>query len=303
YNDNRTAFEFGINAAGVLHDIRRFDDDNADWDWDAVWDGAAHIDEQGWTAEWRIPFSELRFTSSPDMEWGFHFYREAPNYDNEVSLWNHWPRSNDGIVSNFGTLTGLKNVQTANPVYVIPYGVGRADISENLKTDHHPEKYDILARIGADIRYSSPIGLTLNATINPDFGQVEADPADYNLTNFETYFREKRTFFVEGANILQFSLGFGDGDMAYNTLFYTRRIGRTPITSAQTDDNKEVNEIQSPNETHILGAAKLTGKTASGISIGVMDALTAEETATVYYDDGTKDHPVVEPLTNYGLVR
>ena len=303
YNDNRTAFEFGINAAGVLHDIRRYDDGDMDQDWDAVWDGSAHIDDEGWTAEWRIPFSELRFTSSPDMEWGFHVYRKAPNCDNEVSLWNHWPKSNNGIVSNYGTLRGLKNVQSSNPVYIIPYGVGRADISENLETDYHPDKYDLLARVGGDIRYSSPIGLTLNATINPDFGQVEADPADYNLTNFETYFSEKRTFFMEGANILQFPLGFGDGDMAHNTLFYTRRIGRTPTVSAQTDDTKEVEEIQSPHETNILGAAKLTGKTDSGISIGIMDALTAEETATVYYDDGTKDHPVVEPLTNYGLVR
>jgi hypothetical protein len=303
YNDNRTAFEFGINAAGVLHDIRRYDDGNADWDWDAVWDGAAYIDDEGWTAEWRIPFSELRFNASPDMEWGFHFYREAPNCNNEVSLWNYWSKSDNGFVSNFGTLRGLKNIRSDNPLYVIPYGVGRLDLSKNLETPNHPEHYDFLARFGGDIRYSSPSGLTMNATINPDFGQVEADPADYNLTTFETYFREKRTFFMEGANILQFPLGFGDGDMGHNTLFYTRRIGRTPTASPQTDDNKQVEEIQAPDETHILSAAKLTGKTSSDISIGVMDALTAEETATVYYDDGTKDHPVVEPFTNYGLIR
>ncbi len=303
YNDNRTAFEFGINAAGVLHDIRRFDDGNTDWDWDAVWDGSAHIDDEGWTAEWQIPFSELRFNASTDMEWGFHFYREAPNCDNEVSLWNYWSKSENGFVSNFGTLRGLKNIRSDNPLYIIPYAVGRMDLSENLETPNHPESYELLARFGGDIRYSSPSGLTMNATINPDFGQVEADPADYNLTAFETYFSEKRTFFMEGANILHFPLGFGDGDMAHNTLFYTRRIGRTPTVGVQTDDSKDVEEIQKPDETHILGAVKLTGKTSGGVSVGVMDALTAEEKATVYYEDGSKDHPVVEPMTNYGLMR
>ncbi len=303
YNDNRTAFEFGINAAGVQHDIRRYDDDEMDDDWDAVWDGASNIDDKGWTAEWRIPFSELRFTSSPEMQWGFNIYREAPNCNNEVTYWNYWSQSEQGVVSNYGTLTGLKNVQAVNPVYFIPYIVGRTDVSDNLVTSYHPEKYELTGNIGGDIRYSSPIGITLNATINPDFGQVEADPANYNLTAFETYFSEKRTFFMEGANILNFPLGFGDGDMQNNALFYSRRIGKKPSGQISTDDSRDVKDIQSPDQTHILGAVKITGKTSHGLSIGVMEALTAEEKATVYYEDGTKDHPVVEPMTNYGLLR
>jgi len=303
YNDNRTAFEFGINAAGVLHDIRRYDDEDMDEDWDAVWDGAANIDDKGWTAEWRIPFSELRFTTSANMQWGFNMYREAPNCNNEVTHWNYWSQAEQGFVSNYGTLNGLKNIQSSNPVYIIPYVVGRTDISDHLVTPNHPEKYDIKGNIGGDIRYSSPIGITLNATINPDFGQVEADPANYNLTAFETYFSEKRTFFMEGANILNYPLGFGDGDMQNNALFYSRRIGKNPSGRVNTDSNKNVEEIEYPDQTHILGAVKVTGKTSDGVSIGIMEALTAEEKATVYYDDGTKDHSVVEPLTNYGLIR
>ena len=303
YNDNRTAFEFGLNAAGVKHDVRRFDDGNADFEWDAVWDGDAHIDEKGWTAEFRIPFRELRFTSNDSMEWGIQMYRELPRLNNELSVWNHWRQSEEGFVSRYGVLNGLSNIKVKNPIYFVPYIAGQADVSDNLVNSVHEKNYDLFSHLGGDLRYSNQVGLTLNATLNPDFGQVESDPADFNLTEFETYFNEKRPFFMEGANILRFQLGFGDGDNSANSLFYSRRIGRTPQGYLQTDNNKEVVSTARPEMTNILGAAKITGKSSGGLSIGMMEAVTVQEKGTVYYSDGSRDLNVIEPLTNYWLGR
>lgn len=303
YNDNRTAFEFGINAAGVKHDLRRFDDTNADDDWNAVWEGKSHINDEGWTAEWRIPFRELRFTSNGNMQWGFQMYRELPRHNSELSVWSYWSHSEEGFVSQYGALTGLQNISVKNPVYIAPFVAGQANVSKNLVNPVHEKNYDLLSNVGADIRYSSPKGLTFNATINPDFGQVEADPADFNLTEFETYFRENRPFFMEGGNILRFSLGFGDGDAQFNNLFYSRRIGRSPQGWVPEDDDKEVITTSYPDRTNILGAAKLTGKTTNGLSIGVMEAVTSEETGKVFYEDDSRQVGVIEPLSNYWLSR
>lgn len=303
YNDNRTAFEFGLNAAGVKHDLRRFDDTSNDYEWDAIWDGDSHIDEKGWTAEWRIPFRELRFTSNQNMKWGFQMYRELPRHNNELAVWSYWSQGEEGFVSKYGTLNGLKDIRVKNPVYIAPYVAGSAAISENLVNPVHGDKYDLMSNIGADIRYSTRRGLTFNATINPDFGQVEADPADFNLTEFETYFRENRPFFLEGGNILNFSLGFGDGDAQYNNLFYSRRIGRSPQGKMATDESKSVLTVDYPERVNILGAAKLTGKTDNGLSLGVMEAVTGEVTGRVFYEDGSRTAGVIEPATNYWLSR
>ncbi|MBD3275944.1 MAG: hypothetical protein GF372_11570, partial [Candidatus Marinimicrobia bacterium] len=302
YNDNRTAFEFGLNAAGVKHDLRRFDDERADFDWDAVWDGAVSINENGWSAEFKIPFRELRFTSADMMEWGLQVYREFPRNNNELSVWSYWSQEEAGFVSNYGKLHGLENVTSQKPLYVAPYVLGKSEISQNLRNEAHPEVYDLSSNIGGDVRYSFSNGLTLNATVNPDFGQVEADPADYNLTNFETYFNEKRPFFLEGGNIFNFSLGFGDGDMQDQSLFYSRRIGRSPHLSLD-DHGREYIQTDSPEATSIISAAKLTGKTRGGTSVGVMNAVTAEETGTITFEPGDRDTQVLEPLTNYFLSR
>jgi len=303
YDDNRTAFEFGINAAGVKHDLRRYDDNNGDDEWDAIWDGSSNIDDKGWTAEWRIPFRELRFTSNHDMKWGFEMYRELPRHNNELSVWSYWSHGEEGFVSKYGSLTGLKDINVKNPIYIAPFVAGSASISENLVNPVHENNYDLLSNIGADIRCTTQKGLTFNATINPDFGQVEADPADFNLTEFETYFNENRPFFMEGSNIMSFSLGFGDGDAQYNNLFYSRRIGRSPQGWVPEDDNKSVLTYDNPERTNILGAAKLTGKTTNGLSIGVVEAVTNKETGIVFYEDESRDIAVIEPMTNYWLSR
>ncbi len=280
YNDNRTAFEFGLNAAGVRHDLRRYDDTSADFDWDAVWDGAVQIHNAGWSAEFRIPFRELRFNSSPDMQWGLQVYREFPRNDNELDVWNYWSKDENGFVSKYGKLVGLSDVESTRPLYVSPYVVGQSNISDKIKTMDHPKAYDLSSNIGADVRYTFSNGLTMNATVNPDFGQVEADPADFNLTAFETYFAEKRPFFKEGSNIMTFSLGFGDGDAQNNSMYYSRRIGS-----------------QSAN---ILGAGKLTGKTDNGLSVGVMDATTANNFSVFGSNTNLNTN---QPLTNYFLGR
>lgn len=302
YNDNRTAFEFGLNAAGVKHDLRRYDDENADYDWDAVWDGAVNIDQEGWTAEFKIPFRELRFTGSDDMEWGFQIYREFPRNNNELMVWNYWSKDESGFVSNYGTLAGLNNIETSNPLYVSPYVVGQSNISSELRNEVHPSNYELMSHLGGDVRYSFSNGLTFNATMNPDFGQVEADPADYNLTNFETYFAEKRPFFMEGGNILNFSLGIGDGDLSSNSLFYSRRIGRSPQISLDPANDDYITK-KAPDVTKILSAAKLTGKTKRGLSVGVMDAVTSQEQGSIIYGKNNIRDEVVEPLTNYFLTR
>lgn len=280
YNDNRTAFEFGLNAAGVRHDLRRYDDNSADFDWDAVWDGAVQIQNAGWSAEFRIPFRELRFNSSQNMEWGLQVYREFPRNNNELDVWNYWSKDDPGFVSQYGTLTGLSNIESTRPLYISPYVVGQSDISDKIRTMDHPNSYDLSSNIGADVRYTFSSGLTMNATVNPDFGQVEADPADFNLTAFETYFAEKRPFFKEGGNIMTFSMGFGDGDAQNNSLYYSRRIGEKPAK--------------------ILAAGKLTGKTENGLSVGVMDATTADNFSVLGSNSNLKSQ---QPLTNYFLSR
>lgn len=300
YHDHRTAFEFGLSAAGVKQDLRRFDDTNADFDWNAVWEGDVNVDEIGWTAEFAIPFRELRFNSSDEMEWGFNVYREFPRNDNELAIWSYWSHEETGFVSNYGALTGLSGIQAVQPFYVTPFVLGESgaqDKDKRIQSD-----FENSANIGVDIRKSFDIGLTFSGTINPDFGQVEADPAEFNLTEFESYFREKRPFFMEGRNILNFSMGFGDGDNSSNTLFYSRRIGRAPQGGAETDGSS-VASIESSEFTRILAAGKFTGKLDNGISIGIMSAATAEEKAVVKYEDGHETSNVIEPATTYLLTR
>jgi hypothetical protein len=305
YDDNRTAFEFSLNAAGVKQDLRRFDDDNMDWDWDAVWEGEVDVNDAGWTAEFQIPFRELRFNTGPDMEWGLQVYREYPRNNNEYSVWNYWSKDETGFVSNYGVLKGLKNIKAGKPLYVVPYVVGKSHINDDLVSSVHPDNYDNSTNMGVDFKYSFKNGLTLNGTVNPDFGQVEADPGEYNLTEFESFFSEKRPFFMEGGNILKFSMGFGDGDNSNNTLFYSRRIGRTPHDAVGTDDSGDnpIVSVNNPDFVNIVTALKLTGKTPGGLSIGLLNAITDEEEAIEYFEDGTKNSMIVEPKTNFFLSR
>ncbi|NQV30501.1 MAG: carbohydrate binding family 9 domain-containing protein [Candidatus Marinimicrobia bacterium] len=300
YHDHRTAFEFGLNAAGVKQDLRRFDDNNADFDWNAVWDGAVNVDAEGWSAEFAIPFRELRFNTAEELIWGFNVYRELPRNDNELAIWNYWSHEETGFVSNYGQLTGLTGVQAVQPLYVTPYLMGRSGMND--ADFSNMDEYENAINLGVDIRKNFDLGLTFSGTINPDFGQIEADPAEFNLTEFESYFREQRPFFMEGGNILNFSMGFGDGDNSSNTLFYSRRIGRAP-QGGVAYDGSAVSSVDASEFTKILAAGKVTGKLENGLSIGIMSALTAEEKAVVQYVDGHESTNVIEPATSYLLTR
>ncbi|NQU28186.1 MAG: carbohydrate binding family 9 domain-containing protein, partial [Candidatus Marinimicrobia bacterium] len=223
YNDNRTAFEFGLNPAGVKHDLRRYDDENYDSNWDALWEGKTARTTNGWTAEFMIPFRELRFDNKDSQSWGFQVNRFIAE-KNEDIYWTHISKEESGWVSQYGELNGLKDIPRQRRFYISPYVTGQYSKANYFRNPTHENSYNTANNMGADIKIGVTGNLTLDLSINPDFGQVEADPAELNLGAFESYFSEKRPFFIEGGNIYNFGLGIGDGDGANTGLFYTRRI-------------------------------------------------------------------------------
>ncbi len=263
YFDRRTAYSFGVNAAGVQFDAilsgmggggpggggggPRAPND-MDPSWDAIWYSDVRITERGWSVELRIPYSMLRFADVPAQTWGIHFMRTIPRLGEE-SEWPHVPRTQrENLVAQFGRLEGIQNVKPRRNIQVSPYtvtGLETRESEENPGSASGSGRFDA----GGDVKIGFGPNVTLDATINPDFGQVEADPAELNLTAFETFFQERRPFFVEGTNIYQFAAGPGQ-------LLYTRRIGA---------------------DAPIIGATKLSGRTTSGLSFGVLAAATGDE--------------------------
>lgn len=298
YFDRRTAFHFQVNAAGVKSDFYRFDDTDADRAWDAVWEVATSRDDRGWSAEFRIPYSQLRFRNSAEQQWGINFFRRIARHG-EISVWAPLSPEAASFVSHFGELRGLHDLSPPRRLEVAPYSLARLRRAPGDPDDPFHRSNDLLGSVGADLRYGVTTDLTLNVTINPDFGQVEADPAQVNLSAFETFVPEQRPFFMEGANLFTFGLGIGDGDGADESLFYSRRIGRPP----QGTTSKEGEWRKADESTTILGAWKLSGKTASGWSIGLLNAVTAEERAQVASAAGESFEEAVEPFTNTAVAR
>ncbi len=311
YNDKRTAFEFSVNPAGVQTDAFWFDGNDRDENWDAVWQVATHIDEKGWTAEFCIPFSQLRYASNGDTSsWGFQVLRSI-NRNNENAFWNPVPRDVSQIIARFGRLEGLIDLPASKKLEILPYMVTSADKYGN--PDGNPflaDDWGLLDgnnpsyRLGLDIKYGITSDITLNMSVNPDFGQVEQDPSEFNLTAFETYFDEKRPFFIEGANIFNYTIGFGDMDR--ERVFYSRRIGRSPHLYA--GDAARLAGIEdywenTPQFAKILGAAKITGRTSNGWSIGILQAVTDKEESLVELPDGKRFDVAVEPMTSYTVAR
>ncbi|NQV38099.1 MAG: carbohydrate binding family 9 domain-containing protein, partial [Candidatus Marinimicrobia bacterium] len=222
YNDNRTAFEFGLNPSGVKRDLRRFDDDNYDDNWDAIWEGKSSVNHDSWSAEFKIPLRELRFDEGNEQTWGLQINRYIAK-NNEDDYWTYWSKDESGWVRHYGDLVGLTNIPKQDRLQISPYVTSSYDHYEGYINPTHPDEFDKHSNVGADIKYGVTNNLTLDVSLNPDFGQVEADPAELNISGFESYFGERRPFFMEGGNIFNFNLGFGDGDQSMNTLFYTRR--------------------------------------------------------------------------------
>jgi hypothetical protein len=299
YRDRRTSFRFSVNPRGVQKDVLEFDDRNGeDLNWDAVWQVATRIDSLGWTAEYRIPFSQLRFGGAQkgvERIWGFQVMRDVARR-NERDSWSPWKQTDPGFVSNEGDLFGIVDIPTPQRLEVMPYVSARLTRAPGDPANPFYRSNDTKPSAGADLKYGLPNGLTLTATVNPDFGQVEVDPAVVNLSAYETFFPEKRPFFVEGANI--FNIGSINGGPSYGNqqIFYSRRIGRQP----QRFVNGEF--VDSPDATTIIGAGKLTGKVGQW-TLGFLNALTAEETARVSDASNVETTAPVEPMTNYFVGR
>jgi hypothetical protein len=289
YHDHRTAFGFDVNPAGVRRDeVKTIDvDDNS---WDAVWKVATRVDSAGWTVEYRVPFSQLRFSNDSVQTWGIQFERLIGR-NQEYAVSTFIPKSIRGGVPQYGHLEGLHDIPAGKRLEVLPYVVSKAEyIDRGLNPYRDGSEYELSA--GVDLRYRVASNLTLSATFNPDFGQVEVDPAVINLGVYETFFDEKRPFFLEGNEIFD----FGAGGTSGGRLFYSRRIGRAPSLAPPTP----LSDV--PTTTTILGAGKLSGKVA-GWSLGALTAVTAREEARFRDDEGRDDRMPVEPLSGYVVTR
>jgi hypothetical protein len=295
FHDRRSAFEFAVNPAGVKQDAYWFNDGDSDQGWDAVWEVAVNRSPTGWRAEFRIPFSQLRFQPAAKTTFGLAIVRQIGRL-NETTTWPLLSRNATGYVSSFGDLVGLELDRSPKRLELVPYLVG--DVTQQPVEAGNPldQPTDPDAAIGLDLKYAVKPGLTLTGTVNPDFGQVEADPAVVNLSAFETFFSERRPFFVEGSGIFRFDIDCNDGQCS--GLFYSRRIGRSPHGEPDVPDGSY---SQAPTQTTILGASKLTGRIGA-FSVGALNALTDGEHAVIT-DGLARRRETVEPFTSYSVVR
>ncbi len=291
YLDRRTAYSFGITAAGTRIDYYHSSDDeyNRDYSYDPVWEAKTGRDSLGWTAEMRIPFSQLRFNAKDVQTWGFNLNRWVPAL-NEDDYYVYIPKNETGWSSRFASLNGIGAIKPSRRVEVAPYAASDATVTgDRDANDPFDDGKNLVGRTGADLKVGLGPNLTLDAAVNPDFGQVEADPAVVNLSAFEITFNEKRPFFTEGSQLLQ-----GNGP-AY---FYSRRIGAPPSGPASGD------YVDRPKVSTILGAAKLSGRFASGLSLGLLTAVTDKEFAKTY-DAGSQTYDKIQiaPRAGFGILR
>jgi len=295
-HDHNTSFIFVLTPSGAFQDAALGADGQLDLGWDPVWEGAATVDGQGWSAEWKIPFSQLRFGSEADAEWGIQVLRMIRR-KGEQATFAFVPLSEQSGPHRYGHLRGLGQLHAHDRLELLPYATTR---SEHLKVD--PENpfrsnADQFHRAGLDLKYGISASLTLDATVNPDFGQVGVDPAVVNLSDYETYFPERRPFFVEGAEIFRF--GSAGSDLAQSdlgSLFYSRRIGAAPHRGL-SDLDASYTDV--PEQTTIGGAVKVSGRVGEDWSAGLMEAVTLEEEGRFVGQDGVQGSTVVEPLSSY----
>ena len=290
YFDHRAGYEFDLTAAGVKLDLLLF---NGGWDtnWDAVWYGEVGLEDSAWVAEMQIPLSQLRYDNKDEQIWGMHAWRWI-NRNQEENQWNLMPRDNNNYPHYFGEIHGIRNISRSRKIELLPFSLAKLSTSAKEEGNPFTTGKETNINAGMDGKIGIASNFTLDFTINPDFGQVEADPAELNLTVFETRFQEKRPFFLEGSNILQFNAG---GSL----LFYSRRIGHAPEYSPDLGDT---GFVKSPENTTILGALKLTGKTNKGLSVGIIESVTQRELLKI--SEGENEYSeAAEPLSNYFVAR
>ena len=300
FYDKRTGYYFSITASGVLKDGTLENDSWNDSSWDGVWEGKASLVKDGWTAEIRIPFSQLRFVEQENYRWGINICRYICR-KNESSYLVYTPRKQSGFVSRFPDLEGLTKISPPQRFSILPYVTGKAEYLQHSNSDPFNSGSEYTPGLGIDLKYGLGTNLTLDATINPDFGQVEVDPAVVNLSDNETSYSENRPFFIEGMDIFSFGLGGANRSSYFGfsnpSLFYSRRIGRYPQGSLPEYDYADYS-----TGAHILGAGKISGRIFDEWKFGTVQALTKREYADIQLN-GEKSEIEIEPLTYYGVTR
>ncbi|HEX5633473.1 MAG TPA: DUF5916 domain-containing protein, partial [Gemmatimonadales bacterium] len=300
YHDRRSGFYFGVNAAGTLYDGTLFNDDWDNSSWDGVWEGASRRTERGWAVEMRIPFSQLRFRPGEAQVWGINLKREIARR-NERDFLVYTPQNGSGFVSRFPELTGLDGLKPPRRLEIMPYTTARAEFLATEPGNPFNDGSAYSPGFGADFKMGVGSNLNLTGTINPDFGQVELDPAVVNLSDNEVFFPERRPFFVEGSNIFEFGYGGSNNFWGFNwtghDFLYSRRIGRAPAGA-----NDEADYVERPLGTNIIGAAKLSGR-IGGWNIGGLSALTSREYAQQAMAGGESWQTEIEPTTSWNTVR
>lgn len=301
YHDLRSAFSFTISPASVKSDKNiSLNGATEDLAWNPIWYAKSKINNNGWTAEMKIPLSQLRFGDNDSQVWGLQVQRRLLRKE-ELSVWQRVPLNAPGWISEFGELHGLKNVSSQRQLEIQPFTVSSLNTFEKDPLNPYKNKNIKSVNAGLDGKIGVTNDLTLDFTINPDFGQVEADPAAIALDGFQLFFREQRPFFIENKNIFnyQFSAPQIGGQYSTDNLFYSRRIGRSPQGSATTMPGEFVDADQ---QTTILGAVKFSGKTKNGLSVGILESMTSSEHAEISGENGIRNQ-LIEPFTNYFVGR
>ncbi len=293
YHDHRTGFEFDVTAAGQKCDAMLTNPFNSDLNWNAVWNGKTATEDSAWTVEIEVPLSQLRYSADEEQIWGMHCWRWI-NRLQEESDWEPQSSTGPGMLYLFGEIHGIHGLKESRRIEIMPYGLGKLNTFEKDEANPFTKKgYNLAGNAGLDAKIGLTSNFTVDLTINPDFGQVESDPSVMNLTAFETFYEEKRPFFLEGANIFKFEF---DDDI----IFYSRRIGHTPSYRPELDDDEY---LDFPDNTTIINAEKFSGKTSKGLSAGVIHGITSAEHATLSTPEEGEINLTAEPLTNYLVAR
>ncbi|MBW6502036.1 MAG: carbohydrate binding family 9 domain-containing protein [Bacteroidales bacterium] len=293
YRDYRTGFEFSVTAWGQKIDLVLFNPMNWDFNWNAVWKTKVGLEDSAWVAEMEVPFSQLRYSSDDEQVWGMHTWRWISRLQEE-SNWEIQSRTGPGMLYNFGELRGIKGLKKSRRLEVMPFALGELRTMEKEPGNPFVKNGRVWGgNIGLDAKIGVSTNYTIDLTVNPDFGQVESDPSVMNLTAFETFYEEKRPFFLEGLTIF-------DYEFNNQTLFYSRRIGHSP---SRNINPAEGSFVRMPDKTTILDAVKFSGTNSKGLSVGFIQSLTANEYAKISNTEGGSSTAIVEPMTNYMIAR
>lgn len=293
YHDHRTGFEFDLTAYGQKIDLILTNPYNWDVSWNPVWYGKVGKEDSAWTTEMEIPLNQLRYSNEDEQVWGMHSWRWIDRLQEE-SDWEPLTKTGAGIMYQFGEIHGIKGLKKSRRLEIMPYALGQLNTYRPEPSNPYIGNGKVLGgNAGLDAKIGLTSNFTVDLTVNPDFGQVESDPSVLNLTAFETFYEEKRPFFLEGKTIFEY-------DFDDINLFYSRRLGHAP--SLRIDPATGL-YVKAPDKTAILSAAKLSGKTADGLSVGVLQSITAGEKARITDEFGNETRQTVEPLTSYTVAR